>query len=140
MRFRFALLGCLLISFGAGPTLAQTSETEQLRARVKALERTVAELEAKLRALEAQTPGGSCGGASAAAPAESWRDPACWERLRKGMSRFAVLRLLGEPGKLSAYEGFERWEYPAALGARVNFNEHGEVVSWRPPPPEAQPR
>ena len=56
------------------------------------------------------------------------------------MSRFEVLRLLGEPGKVSTYDGFERWEYPSALGARVNFDDRGVVVSWKPPRPGSETR
>ena len=64
---------------------------------------------------------------------DAWREPERWLRLQRGMSRFDVLRLLGEPGKVSAYDGFERWEYPAALGARVNFDDRGRVVGWIAP-------
>jgi hypothetical protein len=34
---------------------------------------------------------------------------------------------------VSAYDGFERWEYPGALGARVNFDDRGRVVGWIAP-------
>ena len=72
--------------------------------------------------------------------ARDWEDPGCWEKLRKGMSPFEVLRLLGAPGKVSTYDGFERWEYPSALGARVNFDDRGVVVSWKPPRPGSETR
>jgi hypothetical protein len=50
------------------------------------------------------------------------------------MSRFDVFRILGEPGKVASYDGFERWEYPDMLGGRVNFNDDGKLVGWRLPP------
>jgi len=139
MRRTLGLLACLL-GLGDATAFAQMNEADLLRARVKELEREVADLEAKVRTLEAQAPTLECGWALAAASSRAWEDPGCWEKLRKGMSRFEVLRLLGEPGKLSTYDGFERWEYPAALGARVNFDDRGAVVSWRPPQPGSDMR
>jgi len=64
--------------------------------------------------------------------APDWRDPARWKQLRIGMSRAQVLRLLGEPGKVTTYYAFERWEYPDALGQRVNFDEKGRLAVWGP--------
>lgn len=67
----------------------------------------------------------------ACAPApDAWKERSRWQRLQRGMSRFDVLRLLGDPGKVSAYDGFERWEYPGALGARVSFDDRGRVAGW----------
>jgi len=59
-----------------------------------------------------------------------WRDPESWRRLRLGMSTLDVLRILGEPGKVTRYYAFERWEYPDALGQRVNFDERGRLIAW----------
>ena len=53
-----------------------------------------------------------------------------WQRLRVGMSQLEVLRLLGEPGRTTRYYAFTRWEYPDALGRRVNFDEHERLLSW----------
>jgi hypothetical protein len=83
----------------------------------------------------AEQPTPECASPSGGPSPRAWEDPARWGRLREGMSRFDVFRLLGEPGKVSVYDGFERWEYPAALGARVNFDDRGEVASWWPRPP-----
>ena len=61
---------------------------------------------------------------------EAWRDAAAWQRLRLGMSQTDVLGILGAPGRTTAYYGFLRWEYPDALGQRVNFDERGRLISW----------
>lgn len=61
---------------------------------------------------------------------EPWRDPAKWRELRIGMSRSQVLRILGEPGKVTRYYAFERWEYPDALGQRLDFDERGRLSVW----------
>jgi hypothetical protein len=65
-----------------------------------------------------------------AAASDAWRDPASWRALRNGMSQADVLRVLGPPGRVSAYYGFLRWEYPDALGTRVNFDERGRLIAW----------
>jgi hypothetical protein len=80
----------------------------------------------------AETPGPALDRSCVTAP-NAWKDPERWLRLQKGMSRFDVARLLGDPGKLSTYDGFERWEYPGALGARVNFDDRGRVLGWIAP-------
>jgi len=77
--------------------------------------------------------------AEPAARPDAWQDRASWTHLTKGMSRFDVFRILGEPGKVSSYDGFERWEYPDLLGGRVNFDDAGAVVGWRPPPAPRSP-
>lgn len=59
-----------------------------------------------------------------------WRSPASWRRLRVGMSQLEVLRILGEPGKITRYYAFTRWEYPDALGRRVDFDERERLLSW----------
>lgn len=70
------------------------------------------------RSPEARTPGGD------------WRNPSSWRRLRLGMSQAQVIRILGEPGRITRYYAFTRWEYPDALGLRVNFDEHGRLLAW----------
>jgi outer membrane protein assembly factor BamE (lipoprotein component of BamABCDE complex) len=59
-----------------------------------------------------------------------WRSPESWRQLRIGMSQGDVLRILGEPGKVTTYYAFERWEYPDALGQRVDFDERGRLSVW----------
>jgi hypothetical protein len=83
------------------------------------------------RALEPDPPAAS---RAAETGRDAWKDRERWERLRRGMSRFDVFRILGEPGKVASYDGFERWEYPDLLGGRVNFDDEGAVVGWRLPP------
>jgi hypothetical protein len=104
---------------------ARAGENEALRARIDELERRVAELSAALAETKrecAQSP-----------HARGWEDPARWAALEKGMSRFQVFELLGEPGKVASYDGFERWEYPDFKGGRVNFDDAGRVAGWRTP-------
>jgi hypothetical protein len=75
----------------------------------------------------------------AAARPQAWQDLASWERLGEGMSRFDVFRILGEPGKVASYDGFERWEYPDLRGGRVHFDDRGALLSWRLPPGPPRP-
>ena len=74
--------------------------------------------------LRAQAAGSPRSARPEASRAESW------QRLRVGMSQLEVLRLLGEPGKTTRYYAFTRWEYPDALGRRVNFDEKDRLLSW----------
>ncbi len=130
-RFPVLLLCAMLFQLAPGTT--QAGE-EDLAARVRALERQVAELEAEVQRLERQLAARRAA-TPPVAHREGWRQLRNWRSLRKGMSRFEVMQLLGEPGKVSDYYSFERWEYPDALGGRVNFDSSGSVVGWRPPPP-----
>jgi len=61
---------------------------------------------------------------------EAWRNAGAWQSLRNGMSEAEVMRILGAPGRVAGYYGFVRWEYPDALGARVNFDERGRLIAW----------
>ena len=133
-RFPFLLLGAMLFQLGPGTALAGE---EELAARVRALEKEVAELTAEVQRLERQLAAQRArrGATPSAVSGEGWRELRNWRSLHKGMSRFEVMQLLGEPGKVSDYYSFERWEYPDALGGRVNFDSNGSVVGWRPPPP-----
>jgi outer membrane protein assembly factor BamE (lipoprotein component of BamABCDE complex) len=62
--------------------------------------------------------------------AAPWQDPGRWRQLRLGMTQSEVLQILGEPGKVTRYYAFERWEYPDALGQRVNFDERSRLSVW----------
>jgi outer membrane protein assembly factor BamE (lipoprotein component of BamABCDE complex) len=62
--------------------------------------------------------------------AADWRSPDAWRRLRVGMSQAEVVRILGDPGRVTHYYGFSRWEYPDALGRRVNFDDRGRLLAW----------
>ena len=84
-----------------------------------------------LLALLALTPLIAAPAAGSAGDAQpDWRSPETWQRLRVGMSQLDVLRILGEPGRITRYYAFERWEYPDALGKRVNFDERGRLLVW----------
>lgn len=61
-----------------------------------------------------------------------WRSPESWRRLRVGMSQAEVAAILGEPGRVTRYYAFTRWEYPDALGRRVNFDAQGRLLAWGP--------
>ena len=128
------LLCAMLLPLAPGSTRAGE---EGLAAQVRALKKQVSELASEVQRLERQlaTQRARHGAAPPAAREDGWRQLRNWRSLRKGMSRFEVMQLLGEPGKVSDYYAFERWEYPDALGGRVNFDSSGSVAGWRPPPP-----
>ena len=133
-RFPALLLCAMLLQLAPGATRAGE---EELAARIGALETEITELAAEVQRLERKLAAqrARSGATPPAARSEGWRELRSWRSLHKGMSRFEVMQLLGEPGKVSDYYAFERWEYPDALGGRVNFDSGGSVVGWRPPPP-----
>ncbi len=129
-RSLLALAQSCLIPLAAG---AESSEVGELRARVTRLELELSELRVALERLEARL--------AEPAPARTgplWADASRWQQLRRGMTRFQVMQLLGEPGKVSPYYGLERWEYPGVFGARVVFDASGRLGSWTRPRPALQ--
>lgn len=131
-RSRLALaLACLMPLAAA----AEPGELRELRARVGQLELEVAELRLALERIEERLAEESPAG-SARPSSPLWADARRWQALRRGMSRFEVMQVLGEPGKVSPYYGHERWEYPHALGGRVLFDARGRVSQWKAPGPE----
>src|SRR5262245_51612502 len=112
----------LLVALALAPLAlrADVSAVEACEARNAMLEKRLGMLQLRLASLEhelAARPGPE------SAPREPWRDLAVWKTLRPGMSQADVARVLGPPGRVTTYYGFQRWEYPDALGARVNFDE-----------------
>jgi hypothetical protein len=108
---------------------ADVSARGACEARAALLEKRLGALQLRLGALEHELAARP----RATPPAsEPWRDLAVWKTLRAGMSEADVLRILGPPGRISTYYGFRRWEYPDALGARVNFDERGRLIAWGP--------
>jgi hypothetical protein len=90
------------------------------------LEKRLAALQLRLRTLEhelATRP-------RAEATRDAWQHRETWQQLRGGMTQADVARLLGPPGRVTTYYGFQRWEYPDALGQRVDFDESGRLLVW----------
>jgi hypothetical protein len=116
-----ALLALAAPGGGAAEPAADTCPTQKAL-----LEKRLAFLQQRLQQLEHEL-------ASRPRPdadREAWRDPGTWHSLRNGMSEAEVLRILGAPGRVTGYYGFVRWEYPDALGARVDFDERGRLIAW----------
>jgi hypothetical protein len=121
-----AIHALVLLLALAAPALAADPAQEACDQRVGMLEKRLYFLQQRLAALDhelSSRPGSQSAG-------EAWRDAAAWQRLRLGMSQADVLGILGAPGRTTAYYGFLRWEYPDALGQRVNFDDRGRLISW----------
>jgi hypothetical protein len=104
---------------------AEVSALEACETRNAMLEKRLGALQSRLVDLEHQLAS-----QPKQASREAWRDAAAWRELRVGMSQADVLRILGAPGRVTSYTGFQRWEYPDALGARVNFDDAGHLLVW----------
>lgn len=94
--------------------------------RLALYEKRLAALQLRLQSLEHELAARP----SAEAARDAWQHRETWQQLRGGMSHAEVARILGPPGHVTSYYGFQRWEYPDALGARVNFDEQGRLLVW----------
>ncbi len=119
---RILALCALACSFSAA---AAPAGPDACAARARLLEQRLDALRAHVQHLEHELAS-----RPKAPPREPWREPAAWRELRVGMSQADVLRILGAPGRVTTYTGFQRWEYPDALGARVNFDDSGRLLAW----------
>jgi hypothetical protein len=117
-------LGVVVLVWSCGAAAAE-SAPDACAERSALLERRLEALQMRLQNLEHELAS-----RPPAAPRDAWRDPAVWRTLRTGMSQSDVLRILGPPGRVTTYYGFERWEYPDALGQRVDFDERGRLIVW----------
>jgi hypothetical protein len=104
---------------------AEVSALEACETRNAMLEKRLGALQSRLVDLEHQVAS-----QPKQASREAWRDASAWRELRVGMSQADVMRILGAPGRVTSYTGFQRWEYPDALGARVNFDDSGRLLVW----------
>jgi hypothetical protein len=120
---RLALFGAAALAATAALAADPSPNSDALR--IALLEKRLAFLQQRLATLEHELATRPRGGAG-----EAWRDAAAWQRLRLDMTQADVLSILGGPGRVTAYYGFLRWEYPDALGQRVNFDDRGRLISW----------
>ncbi|MCK4340476.1 MAG: outer membrane protein assembly factor BamE [Phycisphaerae bacterium] len=61
-----------------------------------------------------------------------WRDKENWRKLKRGMSKDDVRRLLGEPQKITEVTDQSWWYYGWPGGGRVEFAPSG-VIGWSEP-------
>lgn len=103
------------------------TSTASLRRRIDILERANADLERRVRELEAVIKSASSEGRPIPASTR-WRDLANWRRLRLGMSMDEVRVLLGEPDRVEA-SIFIYWRW---TNANVYFLD-GKLKGWSEP-------
>ena len=128
MRLRRRAVVVISLALAAPIALAAQPAADACADQLATMQKRLAFLQQRLGILEHELASRP----SAEAAADAWRDPASWRSLRNGMSQADVLRVLGAPGRVTAYYGFIRWEYPDALGRRVNFDERGRLIAWGP--------
>ncbi len=94
----------------------------QSRGDNAALERRVAELEARMQKLERLLDEKFAD--------DRWKDPILWSRVRPGMSENDVRKLLGKPARIEEAI-FTTWYYhkTSKLHSHVWFDE-GKVLGW----------
>ena len=118
-----ALAGASIPAVAAG----QDTSTASLLRRIERLERANADLERRVRELEAIIQSVPSQGRPIPASAK-WKDLANWRQLRQGMRPDQVRALLGEPERVEGGDfTFWRWGY-----AYVIFND-GKLDRWSEP-------
>jgi hypothetical protein len=107
---------------------AQQPSADSLLRRIDLLERRSADLEQRVRALEAGMKGEPSRDLSVPTSAKS-QDLQNWRRLRIGMKMDEVRVLLGEPDRVVVI-GATHWYYP---GGDVSFDSRGKLEGWFEP-------
>lgn len=123
------------LSAGAGPT----DELTRLREEAAELRQKLDQLDAKIRALENQSPASS--GQAAGARPEAGSAQAIpllkqsWSQIGPGTPREKVQSLLGPPEKVLRIDGSTVWyyAYPGIGRGSVFFTESGKVSSLQSP-------
>ena len=124
---RATLLAALAASSIPAVATGQGTSTDSLLLRIDLLERRTADLEQRVRELEAVIKSEPSQGQPIPASTR-WRDLANWRRLRLGMKMDEVRALLGEPERVDAgYVTYWRW-----TDANVSFVS-GKLDGWSEP-------
>jgi hypothetical protein len=126
--FRFALLTALVAFSIPTVAAAQQPSVDSLLRRIDLLERRSADLEQRVRELEAVMKGKP----SRDLPVPTspkWQDLQNWRRLRLKMTMDEVRAVLGEPERVQGGT-FTFWYYPA--NAHVSFYG-GKLDRWSEP-------
>lgn len=120
------LLGALiLLIFLFPPLWAQEEDIPSLRQRIAELEAKVKQLEAIIEAY--REPQKSTGN-----PPFGWQNKKNWRRLQQGMADSQVKDILGEPVKVIS--GVKTlWYYPNIYCGYVTFDSQGRLTGWNEP-------
>jgi hypothetical protein len=124
---RATLLAALAASSIPAGATGQGTSTDSLLHRIDLLERRTADLDQRVRDLEALIKTEPSQARSAPASDKS-QDLGNWRRLRTGMKPDEVRALLGEPAHVQGGE-IATWYWP---GGMVTFM-HDRVYSWSEP-------
>ena len=131
---RATLLAALAASSIPAAATAQGTSTDSLLRRIELVERRTADLEQRVRDLEALIKTEPSRAQSVPA-SDKWQDLGNWRRLRTGMKPDEVRALLGEPAHVEGGQ-MAIWFWgnfvPAGAGPHVTFMG-GKVYSWSEP-------
>ena len=124
---RTALLAALAVASIPAVAAGQDTSTASLLRRIELLERANADLEQRVRDLEALIRREPSRDRQVAGSGD-WRDISNWRRLRQGMKPDQVRALLGEPERVEA-GGVTFWRW---ANSYVSFMD-GKVYGWSEP-------
>lgn len=113
---------------------SQAGKIDELEERIELLETRVSELEKALGELLSEGPVSKVGRQISTPQGELWKNFSAWRKLRRGMSREEVIRLLGEAHSISVDAYAEYWRYGAVSeGGIARFSANGKLFSWDEP-------
>ena len=125
--FTVVTMACVLCLSAAviQPIFAEDEGVPQLRNRI-------AELEARVKHLEALLEKCMPTSQDLASDRRGWQNKKNWRKLEIGMGEKKVKGILGEPVKI--IKGTKTlWYYPNFYGGYVSFDESGQLTGWNEP-------
>ena len=123
----FAMTAACLPALAEG----QKSSGDSLLHRIASLERQAADLDQRVRALEALIAV-EPSRAQPVPESAKWQDLANWRRLRRGMKSKEVLALLGTPARVEA--GYiTHWYWTDRMDAAHVYFADGKLDGWSEP-------
>lgn len=123
-----------LFVFTGASAQAADSDTEALKRQVEALSERVKALESRIGTVETQHVTPSAAGATGAMNAASVND--AWEKIKQGLTKDDVKKILGEPEQQFTLGGRLLWyyRYPGIGAGSVMFGNDGLVIANQEPP------
>ena len=121
----FFVCGFVLALAWSSPLFAQQEDLSTLRQKNAELEARVKELEAQLKQCTDERN-------KQFSEDQGWQSKKKWRSLEVGMKETQVTKILGEPVKI--IKGVKTlWYYPSLYGGYVSFDEKGTVSGWKEP-------
>lgn len=129
---RAALLAALVAASSPAVAEGQQQSSDSLVHRIVLLESRAAELEQRVRELEALIKAEQSRPRPAPVSA-NWRDLANWRRLRRGMTEDQVRAILGEPEGVNVMSIRTTWTWNGPSEFAELYFDNDKLAGWSEP-------